>query len=270
MRITQGSFRRRYLYDVRLGSRAVRAVYYGGRKIWPTLNDLAERVTVAIPQGLEGAYWHHAIAMLNGNYAFTEIGVQQPFSAYACIAGKWFNLVRWDATLPAFPLAGYEAGTLVLGDNGVPMADVAIGGEVLVQVSIPEHQTNSFESPDENVAVNQLWYTRFLPGTSFLYDHNKGQKRVCPWADGYVQGVKSGKMYFLAERHNHEGHYRADSTGLHWGTPVAYQNQPDYDDDTFRVVLNVWGSSRVKQCYMVFPAFARTFRFKITDIVRHG
>lgn len=270
MRISQGRFKRRYVYDVRLGTRAVRAVYYGGQKIWPTLNDLAERVTLAAPQGIEGAYWQHAIGVLQGEYEllssfFEKAGVP---IAHCCVAGKWFNLELRDAACPAYPLAKYDSGTLVLGANGVPVSAVSVGDEVLIQVKIPKHYTKSFKSPSEDEGISQRWYTRWLPGTRFVYTHYKGQKKVNAWAGGKVVGEKSRQTYFDSPLHQHGGDFRGD-TGFHWCNHVDGL-KPDYDEEVFLVNMQVGGCSAISLCRMAFPAFTRTFRFRITDIVRHG
>lgn len=190
-------------------------------------------------------------------------------SAHVCLAGKWFDLILKDAACPSYPLAAFGDGTLELGDQGPPVADVAVGDEALVQVRIPEHYTNSFVSPGEDAGFERRWYTRWLPGTRFQYDHNKCRKRVCPWASGSVVGERSGKTYFNSPPHNHEGHWRGDSTGVHWVDPQPGL-VPDYADDVFRVAMEVSGNSNITLCRMVFPAFSRSFRFKITDVVRHG
>lgn len=265
--MTQGRYRRRYVYDVRLGSREVKAVYVGRTKVWPTISDLAKRVTLGALEGEDAAYWHHAIGALRGDYALA--GEKALISAHVCLAGKWFDLILKDDACPSYPLATFDGGTLELGDKGAPVAGVAVGDEALVQVRIPEHYTNSFVSPSENKGFTQRWHTRWLPGTRFQYDHYKGQKRVCPWANGSVAGERSGKTYFRAPQHNHAGHGRGNSTGVHWRNPEPGL-VPDYDDDVFRVTMNVGGSSGITLCRMAFPAFSRSFRFKITDVVRHG
>lgn len=56
MRITQGEFKRSYLYDVRIGRRAVQAEYVGRTKVWPTLSDLVHSVTLGALEGVDDAY----------------------------------------------------------------------------------------------------------------------------------------------------------------------------------------------------------------------
>lgn len=277
MRISFGNRRRKYLYDIRFWSQGgqekrVLAVYQGDKKIFPTEVDLAERVTLDLSpfaDSEDGAWWHHAIGVLQGDYALTSDAVKKkkPLSAHVCIAGKWFDLIRKDEACPAYPLAGYEHGTLLLGDAGVPVVGLKPGDEVEVRVQIPQHETEEFGSPGQNKPLSARWYTRWLPGTALRLTHIKGQKKVCPWLKGNVTGEPSKIEYFLLPYHNHQGHWRGSVDDTKYPLDALV---PSYVDFAFAVELEQGGSSSISGCRMVFPQFERVFRVKVADVVRHG
>lgn len=275
MRISFGTIKRKYLYDIRFWTQGgqekrVLAVYHGERKIFPTEADLAERVTLDLSpfaDSEEGAWWHHAIGVLQGDYAMTNPVSKKKISAHVCIAGKWFDLIRKDDACPAYPLAGYEHGTLLLGSSGVPVVGLQKGDEVEVRVKIPAHESERFASPAQDEPLSARWYTRWLPGTVMHLTHHKGQKKVCPSLAGSVTGEPSNVTYFSLPFHYHAGHWRGE-TGETYYAPKSLN--PHYEDSVFCVNLAQAGSSAITACRLQFPAFERVFRVKVADVVRHG
>lgn len=276
MRLSFGNKKRKYLYDIRFWTQSgqekrVQAVYRGDEMIFPTMSDLAERVTLDL-SGMtdteEGAYWHHAIGALKGDYPLTAAAViwKQEFFAHVCIAGKWFDLIHKDEACPAFPLADYERGTLLLGDSGSPVVGVQVGDEVIVRVRIPQHESERLPG-DLNASLDGYIHTRWLPGAYLTYYHWKNKKRHHPHRQGSVMGEPSQTRYFDLPDHKHVGHGRGYIEDMDYAVPSLV---PQYGDTVFHVQIDAWNGSGITDCRMVFPAFEREFRLKVVDVVRHG
>ena len=260
MRVSLGKDVRAFVYRAMLDGKRLKAIFYEGEQIWPTLADTVRSciLDVAALEGSpEGAYWAHALRQLellgaaSGRYVLVVAG------------GRTYSL---NGELPGYDVVRYDAGVLDFGDEG-PCADALRDGDLVsLRLVMPERFSESF-SAGQNVGFERSWEECWLPGTVWQYVHWKGQKKVCSWASGYVEGVPSGLRYLSAPWHNHPGHWRGDS----WHSVVPVEGfVPDFGDRALRCHMEVGGSSGVSLCRLLFPAFDVSLTLAVAAVSLHG
>lgn len=262
MRVTLGKLVRKYVYDVRLGERKVMAVYHGDKLIWPTLRDTVYSAvldTGAVEDALAGAQFYHALEAVRSKGAAQDCHILLTAGGrdYMLAAGFGrYDVAVWDGH-----------ATVTFGDNGPLAGALRPGDEVTLRLVVPERATPKAASPGENVGFSETWATRWLPGTTLVYSHYKGQKKVCAWANGTLTAEPSGMTYIVAPSHIHEGHKRLSH--LPHTCKPAPDLQPSYADRRFTVSMRVGGSSGINYCYMQFPPFAATIRLRVSAVTLH-
>lgn len=260
MRVTHGEKKRRYVYEMRLGEQRVARVYHGQQMIFPTLKDtLAGCVldVVATENTLAGAFFEHALQAVTA-------GASEGCHLLMDAGGRTFSL---GAEYGRYPVAGYDGhGGVSFGEAGPLASALRVGDEVTLRLTVPARESESFKSPGQNVGFSETWAARWLPGTTMVYSHYKGQKKVCSWASGEVRGRQSGKVYIAALWHNHPGHGRWSNTHAVSEVPGLV---PDYADAAFDVSMQVGGSSGIVYCKLLFPAFSETLKMRVIATTRH-
>lgn len=262
MRVSLGKLVRRYVYGVRLGERRVSAIYHGDKLIWPTLSDTVYSAVLdvaAIEGTLAGAQFWHALE------AVQKKGAEKDCYILMTAGGREYMLVDGFGRYDVAVWDGHA--TAVFGDNGPLSDELQAGDEVTLRLVVPESMTTKAASPGENQPFSQTWETRWLPGTTLVYSHYKGKKKVCPWANGSLTAAPSGKTYVVAPWHNHAGHKRSPYL-VHVCNPAA-DLKPSYVDRLFTVNMQVGGASAISYCYMQFPKFAATIKVKVSAVTLH-
>lgn len=262
MRKTIGRFKRRYLYDCRLGTRRIVKKMKDGRQIWPTLSDLV-RYAVLDVQALEGeedrCFWIHALAAAQEG-ALSEGGMLR------LVAGER-QYALFESSDPRENVVGLAHDTLDFGDAG-PLATALRSGDwVEVQAVIPARRSPSLKAQyDNQLGITGEWRLPFLPGCFVRAINNKGQKKVCSWVAVRFSGVASGQVYVSGSGLD-QGHNR----GVRWKTfrPNASVGVDPFSPET-RLVVDTGGSCFLYEAYVQFPAFTRVFRLRVLDVVRHG
>ncbi|MGN0869471.1 MAG: hypothetical protein ACI4O9_08130 [Akkermansia sp.] len=261
MRVTLGKTVRAFVYRAMLGDNRLQAICHGEEQIWPTLADTVRSCILdvaAIEGSAAGAYFAHALRQLE------LLGAASGRCVLVVAGGRTYSL---NGELPGYDVVRYDAGVLDFGDEG-PCADALRDGDmVALRLVMPQRFSESFVSPSQNVGFERSWDECWLPGTVWQYAHWKGQKKVCSWASGYVDGVPSGVRYLTDPWHNHPGHWRGDS----WHSVVPVEGfVPDYNDRALRCHMDVGGSSGVSVCRLVFPAFYVSLNLAVASVTLHG
>lgn len=261
MRISLGKLVRRYVYGVRLGEQRVTAIYHGDKLIWPTLSDTVYSAVLdvaSIEDTLQGSQFRHALE------AVQKLGAAADCYILMNAGGREYMLARGFGRYDVAAWDGHA--TAVFGDNGPLSEALKAGDEVTLKLVVPETRTKMVASPGENTGFSETWETRWLPGTYVVYSHNKGQKKVCAYAFGYVTGHPSGKKYIEMPLHWHTGDDRALFVHLHQPDKNLV---PSYADTLFKVSMQVGGSSAVYGCYLQFPKFTATIKLKVSAVTLH-
>lgn len=262
MRISLGKLVRRYVYGVRLGEQRVTAIYHGDKLIWPTLSDTVYSAVLdvaSIEDTLQGSQFWHALEAVQKKGAAADCYI------LLTAGGREYMLARGFGRYDVAAWDGHA--TAVFGDNGPLSEALKAGDEVTLKLVVPETATTKAASPGQNVGFSHTWETRWLPGTTLVYSHYKGQKKVCAWASGKLTAQPSGKLYVTAPWHNHPGHGRPPYL-THVCKPDAGL-VPSYADRLFTAAMQVGGSSGITYCYMQFPKFTATIKLKVSAVTLH-
>lgn len=268
MRITIGRFKRRYLYDCRLGCRRVVKKMKGGVQIWPTLPDLVRYAVLDVSplEGtLEGAYWAHALDAVRS---------QSSESRYMRLqaGGKSYHLLT---SFGQYDVAGYDHATLDFGDHGPLASRFGVGDEVEVRVQVPQREWPHLAYGYWGASSMQ-YDVPFIPGMAVRVRVQKGRKKVSAGVSFWLRGVGSNAAHIVGNAQKN-GHCR----GQYWGT--AYAGPGWVIDGCVQSFSNhyVPGDSGLSlgfqgyfggegEGFLVSPKFARVFRLKVVDVVRHG
>ena len=264
MRVTFGQFRRRFVYNIKVGDKQVKRVMWRGKQIWPSDEDRVR--TLALDMSSERssdmAYWIHALdataAMSNASCHLT-----------VTIAGRKYCV---NTGYGGLPVVKYELGVLDFGSDGPPLQDVRIGEELDFQAVIPARELKVVETPSQNAEVSGIVDVPWLPATGLRVKVKKGQKKKSAGVRFSVTGQPSGTVHIggFAQKNGHSrgsyyGTAYARDMGVINGRVSAYHDECVNGD----VRLNVWGdwyNSGKGYLSLLFPGFSKTLRFKVSAV----
>lgn len=262
MRVTLGNAKRRFVYDVKFGSRQIRRIMYGGKQIWP---DDTERVaTMAVDMSgmegsLDGAYWVHALEAVRagcGEKCHMKLRAGGRDYLLQTTYGKWKKAV-------------YDAGVVDFLGNGPLREDLRVGDTVKVSLVVPQVKTGSIGGSQSRYEAQALWnyengryvtsqYPPTIPHTSVHGFFCKGQKKVST-GNRIIVRASGGRV--LMDKHLQQNGHRRGEYDWDWGT-VGFCQGCEYV--TLTVVPHQsrgpWGG------YFIYPAFTRSIRLKVTGL----
>lgn len=270
MRVTLGNRKRLYVYSIRIGETPVKRVMYGGRQIWPSNDDRAASLAVDMsffPGTEDEAYWLHA---LNAVENFSSRNRYMKLTA----GGRSYLV---NSVYGTWNRAEYGMGAFRFGDEGPLFQDVRAGDMVTVEAVVPDRYDAQFAvTADSGSSGSGEWSLPWLPGTRLWAQLDKWQKRVSSHADFTLKGFPSGTVHVAGAVHKN-GHNRDTVTceapaqaGVRLADgSVSTASNALVNGDGFLAcsVSNVNTTFRFRLHY---PAFRRTWRFKVTAVYRRG
>lgn len=241
------------VYDVRLGTRPVKALYRGADKIYP--DDSARirslRLDMAAWEGtLDGIYW--ATALDN---------VTVSADAARCIRLTADRSYMVGSTWGAYPLAEWMGSGLFRfqAGEGPLVRNVRLGDTAALRLRLGSCNSLSIGgSQGDDNPVSRL-YPACPPGTIVRGYYTKGQKRVSTGADIIVESRPSGQI--LVNRHiQQDGHCRGS-----YDWPYAVIDPVPGDTEVLLTVRphqarGPWGG------YFTLPGLSRTQTARIIQI----
>lgn len=266
MRVTLGNRRRSYVYGIRIGETPVKRVMYGGGQIWPSNDDRVASLAVdmsSFPGTADEAYWLHALDAVE-NFSSRNRYMKLTAGGRSYLVNSAYG--TWNK-------AEYSMGVFSFGDEGPLFQDVRAGDTVTVEAVIPDRYDTQFAvTASSGSGGSGEWSLPWLPGTRLWAQLDKWQKRVSSHADFTLKGLPSGTVHVAGNVHKN-GHNRDTVTceapaqsgvrladGSVWAASGALVNG---DDSLACAVSNVNTTFRFKPHY---PAFRRTWRFKVTAV----
>ena len=270
MRVTLGSRKRLYVYGIRIGETPVKRVMYGGSQIWPSNDDRVASLAVdmsSFPKTADEAYWLHA---LNAVESFSS---QNRFMKLT--AGGRSYLV--NSAYGTWNRAEFGMGLFSFGDEGPLFQDVRAGDVVTVEAVIPDRYDAQFAvTASSGSAGIGEWALPWLPGTRLWAQLDKWPTKARSHADFTLKGMSSGTVHVAGAVHKN-GHNRDTVTceapaqagvRLADGSVYAASNALVNGDGALScAVSNVNTTFRFRPHY---PAFRRTWSFKVTAVNKRG
>ena len=262
MRKTIGKLIRKYLYDKRLGTRRVVAIYRDGEKIWPTLRDTVASFVIDTNE-LEGtvdwAYWLHALDAVEKLGAGAECYIKLTAGGREYMLGETFD--NWY-------LAGYDGrATVVFGDNGPLWDKLQPGDEVVVELRVPARESTEYNE-------EAVCYLPHLSGTKLRVVFSKGKKDKWAGRRFTVTGQPGGVVHWGGSCETSE-HKRGTKTRVLPGNThkwyKAVHNDAMVAGETSLEVntAGIGSATRSGGVTFLWPGFSTQLRLRVSAVIRH-
>lgn len=255
MKFSHGKLLNKYVYDVRLGTRQIKAIYRGTEKIYPDATSRIRSVRLDIAPWLgsrDALYWEHALE---------AVSVHSDANRYIRLTVD--RSYQIQSSFGTYPVATWKGGGQIEFPYGEgPCAqNVRLGDTATLRLRIPSMQSQAIGGSQPDTSTVSRIYPPVLPGTEVRAFFTKGQKRVSTGAVIYI--VNNPGERVLINRHQQQnGHcrvYRDWNYG--WVESLPGENQ---------TILHVrplaprgpWGG------YFIYPAFDITLRARIIHITK--
>lgn len=258
MRITYKWEKRRFVYNWKAGRTQAKRVMLKREQIWPGGEDRVQRVSLDMSE-LEGdhdawSYWVHALD------ATAASASGQCFLGFS-IAGRPY---RVNTTYNGIARAVYSLGELDFGENGPALGDVRVGDELSLLAVIPNRESLEYEGSGN---VCPLPYIR---DTYLRVRFEKYKKKEAAGRSFSVTGSPGGVVHFGGWWYTSE-HKRGTKERVlpgdaeNWENPV-YNNGMVVGEKELVIDTEGVGSGRDRGVTLLWPAFKKIFKLKITSI----
>lgn len=260
MRVTFGQFKRRFVYNIKVGDKQVKRVMWNGQQIWPGEEERVRSISLDT-SGLDGTvdakYWIHAINAV--------AGVSSP----NCYVG--FRIAERpycvNSTYNGTALAKFSLGELDFGEDGPLLQDVRVGDELVLTAVIPELEGEGRVIEGYERSFTMEWALPLIGGTRFRIElRNYSRKRSTYGAVTKFCSTPSGTEFKGFSVSKHQG---VRMTGKDTVTDAAL---PLSDTGCTATAYTTGGcyydpsKGQYQYVYPVWPAFKRVFRFRVTAV----
>ena len=270
MRVTYRDFRRRFVYNWKVGTQQVKRVMRNGVQIWPGGEERIRRIGLDMSEvegAIDGLYWQHAINAVATGSSFDCL-------IQTRVAGRYYNV---GSTYGSTPLVMYEMGALVFGENDGPAAgDVRVGDVLKFLARVPERRPFADAAPGGNDGGSVLrWGLPWLEGSYVEGLIVKGKKKVSPHLFFKVWSEVNEAQWVHAEGtvmcHGHgrgTWEWKAFPAGVSdvkQGTLVKADDREHIGQRSVcgQFWSDNWSTGSMR---MVFPAFYRVFNIPVISV----
>lgn len=269
MRVTCGKCVRRYVYDVRLGDTRAVGLYRGDKKLWPTLSDTVYScvLDVGAMAGTEDwLYWLHVLDVLERLEVGEECFVRLVAGGREYMLGKGFGGWR---------VAAFDGrATVVFGDDGPLCERLRVGDDVEVEVCVPQRESSGVDvNPKLTRYVEEEYWLPWLRGSKLSFVCDKRKDKQIAHCRFTVWGQDSGTVH-IDGRYKREGHSHGKKVVSRAAEAAkrmdAWNDGCVLGDVGCKVGWRLYnGGTSIYNGRLIWPAFRRVFRFKVSVVVRH-
>lgn len=257
MKISHTRQLNKYVYDVRLGARQIKAIYRGAQKIYPDSSARIHSLRLDITpwrSSREALYWEHALE---------AVTVHSDANRYIRLTvDRTYQLQSSGGTMPVATWKGGGQIEFPYGE-GPCVQNVRLGDTATLRLCIPSMQSQPIGGNQPDTSTLSRIYPPVLPGTEARAFFTKGQKRVSTGIILYIVN-NPGERVLLNRHQQQNGHcrvYRDWSYGYVESSPGETQTALHVQPLNPR---GPWGG------YFIYPSFNLTLRSRVIQITKEA
>lgn len=250
MRVTFGQFRRRFVYNIKVGDKQVKRVMWNGQQVWPSDEDRVR--TLALDMSLlegstDNAYWIHAMEA-------TAAASSASCCLTVTIAGRKYCV---NTGYNGYPVVKYSLGVLDFGEDGPLLEDVRVGDELGLKVVVPKRTHGVFSGAIFGETRSDSVGLPVLAGTQVVYDQACGRRKHWSHSRLTVTGFPSGEVLLQMG---------VDKQSRTWVTYRGTVERAAVADEGFEAVSSISGNGWMRNLRVVFPGFEKVFRVAVQGV----